>query len=297
MVRVLRACDETDVEVHVVPRFFELGVAPVGNDIEYVWGIPLLRLHRAALRSPLWRVKRPLDVVVAAALLVMTAPLFGLIGVCIRLTDRGPVFFRQTRVGQRGRLITIFKFRTLPMSDDSDHVWSVDGHAGMTRIGRFLRATSLDELPQLLNVLRGDMSLVGPRPERPTFVDKFAASYPHYRDRHRVPVGMTGWAQVNGLRGDTSIDERARFDNYYIEHWGLWRDFTILLCSILPVLCLSGRPVSGRSRIVNLPETEPHPLNATEATTPASATGTESFRSADPLFRTPGTKVAQDTPH
>jgi exopolysaccharide biosynthesis polyprenyl glycosylphosphotransferase len=193
-----------------------------------VWGIPLIRVKRAALRTRAWRVKRAFDLVVATAALVVAAPMFGLIALAVRLSSPGPVLFRQKRVGQGGQLVEVLKFRTLQVNDDSDKTWSVVTDVRVTPIGRVLRATSLDELPQLINVIRGDMSLVGPRPERPHFVSEFNERVARYDDRHRVPVGITGWAQVHGLRGDTSIEERARFDNRYIEHWSLWRDVVIL---------------------------------------------------------------------
>jgi exopolysaccharide biosynthesis polyprenyl glycosylphosphotransferase len=228
MVDVLRACELADVEVYVLPRFFELGVAAAGSGADDLWGIPLVRVKRAAVRTRAWRAKRSFDLALASAALALVAPLFVAIALAVRLSSRGPVFFRQKRVGQHGQLIEVLKFRTLQVNDDSDRTWSVVKDVRVTRVGRVLRATSLDELPQLINVLRGDMSLVGPRPERPHFVSEFNERVTRYDDRHRVPVGMTGWAQVHGLRGDTSIEERARFDNRYIEHWSLWQDVVIL---------------------------------------------------------------------
>ena len=230
IVEILRACRARRVEIHVVPRFFELGAdMATGPGSGQVWGIPVLPLPRSAPHRPMWAMKRVFDVMAAAVLLVATAPLFGAVALAVRLSSPGPVFFRQKRVGQEGKVIEIVKFRTLRMNESSDILWTPDIGTLVTPIGRFLRATSLDELPQLLNVLRGDMSLVGPRPERPYFVRKFGASVPQYAERHRVPVGITGLSQINGLRGDTSIEDRTRFDNFYIEHWSLWRDFTILV--------------------------------------------------------------------
>jgi exopolysaccharide biosynthesis polyprenyl glycosylphosphotransferase len=228
MVDVLRACHHADVEVHVLPRFFELGVAASGPDVDDVWGIPLVRVKRAALRTPSWRAKRVFDFVVASIALAVASPILAMAAVAVRLTGRGPVLFRQNRIGQKGRVFALLKFRTLDVNEDSDRMWSVASDARVTKVGKMLRATSLDELPQLINVLRGDMSLVGPRPERPHFVSEFNERVVHYDDRHRVPVGITGWSQVNGLRGDTSIEERARFDNRYIEHWSFWMDVVIL---------------------------------------------------------------------
>jgi lipopolysaccharide/colanic/teichoic acid biosynthesis glycosyltransferase len=147
----------------------------------------------------------------------------------VKLSSPGPVLFRQQRIGQHGEEISVAKFRTLEVNHDSDTRWSADDDPRVTTVGRILRATSLDELPQLWGVLRGRMSLVGPRPERPFFVERFGASIDGYGDRHRLPAGLTGWAQVHGLRGDTSIEERSRYDNQYIEHWSLWRDVVILI--------------------------------------------------------------------
>jgi len=229
MVTVLRACDNHRVSVHIVPRFFELGVAPRSPDTEHIWGIPLVRLRRAALRPAARRAKRIFDVVVATAALVLLAPLMAVTALVVRASGPGPVLFRQKRVGEGGKVVEVLKFRTMPVNDDSETTWNVEDDERVTRIGGFLRKTSIDELPQLINVLRGEMSIVGPRPERPFFVEQFDASIPRYTDRHRLPGGMTGWAQVNHLRGDTSIEERARFDNHYIEHWSLWRDLVIVV--------------------------------------------------------------------
>jgi exopolysaccharide biosynthesis polyprenyl glycosylphosphotransferase len=228
MVRVLRDCDRLPVDLYVVPRFFELGVAPAAWFIEDVWGIPLIRLRRPALRPGGRVAKRAFDLVVATLALVLGAPVLLAAALAVAWSSPGPVLFRQKRVGVDGRLFEVLKFRTLAVNDDSDTTWSVADDERLTRVGSFLRRTGLDELPQLLNVLRGEMSLVGPRPERPHFARQFDLEVPHYGARERVLSGITGWAQVHGLRGDTSIDHRARFDNQYIEHWSLWRDIVIL---------------------------------------------------------------------
>jgi exopolysaccharide biosynthesis polyprenyl glycosylphosphotransferase len=232
MVRIIRACDRLPVEVHVVPRFFELGVAPEGPWVDDLWGIPLMRLRRSALRTAAWRTKRVFDVVVASLMMALAAPVFALCALAVLFSGPGPIFFRQKRIGQRGEIFELLKFRTMPDNGESDTQWTVADDGRLTRVGRILRRTSLDELPQLINVLRGEMSLVGPRPERPYFVDQFRVAVPEYDDRHRVPAGMTGWAQVHGLRGDTSIPQRARFDNHYVEHWSLWRDLVIVVRTI-----------------------------------------------------------------
>jgi lipopolysaccharide/colanic/teichoic acid biosynthesis glycosyltransferase len=175
--------------------------------------------------------KRALDAAVAAVALLCLAPLLAGCALAVRLADGPGVIFRQERIGLHGRPFTLLKFRTLRPSDDRESAtrWTVAGDDRMSRAGRLLRRTSLDELPQLWNVLRGDMSLVGPRPERPYFVAQFSQTLPGYADRHRMPAGLTGLAQVHGLRGDTSIADRARFDNHYIDSWSLWQDVGILL--------------------------------------------------------------------
>ena len=241
MVGIIRACDRLPVEVHIIPRFFELGVGPSGPLVDDLWGIPLLRLQRSALRTAAWRTKRIFDLAFGSLFLVLSLPIFAACALGVRLSSPGPVFFRQKRIGQRGEIFELLKFRTMRENDDSDTTWNVGDDERRTRVGSILRKTSLDELPQLLNVIRGEMSLVGPRPERPFFVDRFRVAVPRYEDRHRVPAGITGWAQVHGLRGDTSIEERAVFDNHYVEHWSLWRDIVILFRTIGTVITGAGR--------------------------------------------------------
>jgi len=241
LVAVLRASAEARVEVHIVPRLFELGVTPSGPDADIVWGFPLQHARRAALRSPAWKTKRIMDIVVSMLGLILLLPVLGLAALAVRLTSPGPVLFRQQRLGQRGEVVEVYKFRSMRGSLDADTRWGKNVDDRITAIGKILRATAIDELPQLINVLKGDMSLVGPRPERPHFASQFDQQVFRYKDRLRVPVGLTGWAQVHGLRGDTSIDERARFDNYYIEHWSLWFDLVIVARTLTFVLKDLGR--------------------------------------------------------
>jgi exopolysaccharide biosynthesis polyprenyl glycosylphosphotransferase len=233
LVDVIRGCTGLDAEVYVVPRFFELNVAGGGGATEQVRGIPLLHLPRRALRSASWPAKRAVDAVVASLLLLLLSPVMLAVALGVRAGSPGPVLFRQRRVGVDGSHFELLKFRTMRLNDDSETTWSVRHDARVTRLGRWLRRSGLDELPQLINVLRGEMSLVGPRPERPYFVERFSAVIPGYRRRLRVPPGITGWAQVHGLRGDTSVPERVRFDNHYVENWSLWRDLAILLRTLL----------------------------------------------------------------
>jgi exopolysaccharide biosynthesis polyprenyl glycosylphosphotransferase len=228
LVRIIRRCENASVEMYVVPRFFELGLQGVPRDAEMVWGFPLVRLRRSSVRRAPRRAKRVFDSCVAAGLLALTAPLFGVLALGVKLSSPGPVFFRQRRIGMHGRVVEVLKFRSMRQNSDSDTQWSVNADSRVTGIGHFMRKTSLDELPQFWNVLRGDMSLVGPRPERPHFVQTFSKEVSGYGERHRVPVGLTGLAQINGLRGDTSIEDRVWFDNQYIENWSPVGDLSIL---------------------------------------------------------------------
>lgn len=232
IVSLIRTCDRLKCELFVVPRLFELHTT--SNEMDSVWGLPLVRLRRAPYRTQSWRVKRAFDIIVSGAALAALSPLMLIIALAVRL-DGGPgVLFKQERVGVDGRKFTLMKFRSMRPATDSESatMWNIAQDDRLGRLGRALRKSSLDELPQLINILRGDMSIVGPRPERPHFVEQFQETYPHYVARHRVPSGLTGWAQVHGLRGDTSIAERARFDNYYIENWSLWLDVKIIIRTV-----------------------------------------------------------------
>ncbi|WP_246042715.1 MULTISPECIES: exopolysaccharide biosynthesis polyprenyl glycosylphosphotransferase [Streptomyces] len=201
----------------------------VAQPADQLWGYAVQPLLPRPARQAERRVKRFIDAVLAAVALVAAAPVMGLCALAVRISDGPGVIFRQERVGLYGRPFTLLKFRTLRADEhESATRWTVAGDHRMSLVGSLLRKSSLDELPQLWNVVRGDMSLVGPRPERPFFVAKFAAVHPGYEARHRMPVGITGLAQINGLRGDTSIEDRARFDNHYIDTWSLWQDLWIL---------------------------------------------------------------------
>lgn len=178
--------------------------------------------------------KRSFDLVFAALVIILTAPLMALIAVAVRLTSRGPVFFVQERVGLNGRTFSMYKFRTMRVGEpsESETRWTVSNDPRRTKLGAFLRRTNLDELPQFFNVLTGDMSVVGPRPERPFFVRKFLTDVAQYNTRHYLKVGITGWAQVNGWRGDTSIPKRIECDLHYLQHWSLWFDLKIIFLTL-----------------------------------------------------------------
>jgi exopolysaccharide biosynthesis polyprenyl glycosylphosphotransferase len=229
MVGVMRDALATGASVWVVPRLFELGAS--GSSGDHLWGLPLSRLRPPARSRRSWVVKRTLDFALACAALILLAPVFAAIALAILIDSGRPVFLKQRRVGLDGKAFDVLKFRTMTVctNDVVDQEWKADEQR-ITRVGRFLRDSSLDELPQLVNVVRGEMSLVGPRPERPYFVSLFSELYPGYDSRHRLPAGITGWAQIHGLKGsETSIEERAAFDNYYIENWSLGEDFKIML--------------------------------------------------------------------
>jgi exopolysaccharide biosynthesis polyprenyl glycosylphosphotransferase len=224
----------------VVPRMFEL--YQDGPDIERLRSYPLVRLGTAPTSRPSWWVKRGLDVLLAAVALAVLWPVIAACALAVYLESGRPVLFRQERVGMDDRRFELYKVRSVRQGDvDSQSRWSVVGDARVGPVGRFIRRFSLDELPQLWNILRGDMSIVGPRPERPGFVREFSMIHELYWARHRVPTGLTGLAQVHGLRGDTSIADRSRYDNYYIANWSLWLDVKIVLLTVGELLCRRNR--------------------------------------------------------
>jgi lipopolysaccharide/colanic/teichoic acid biosynthesis glycosyltransferase len=230
----LRACRELGADVCVLPRLAELGMAVPTGCLDEVWGVPLIPLRRAGWLRPGRVAKRALDVGVAAAALAVTWPVLAAAAVAVRFRLPRPVLFRQVRVVGRGKLAEIVKLRTLGQHGDPDTSWTVPAQK-CGPLGRFLRITHIDELPQLVSVLRGDMSVVGPRPERPYFARQFSQDIPGYAGRQRMPAGMTGWAQVHRLNGDTSITDRARFDNAYVEYWSFWLDLVILARTVTSV--------------------------------------------------------------
>ncbi len=228
---ILRELEGLPIEVHIVPRFFELSSVPQGA-ADNLRGVPLVHLRRPASRLFARVSKRIFDVAVGSVLLALFAPLLLVAAVAVRLSSPGPVLFRQLRVGRRGEPFQMLKFRTMRVESDPQPSWTIEEHR-VTRVGRVLRRASIDELPQLINVLRGDMSLVGPRPELPHFVERFSESVPSYAHRLRVQGGMTGLAQVHGRSRDLdSIPERVRLDNTYIESLSLWGDILIIARTI-----------------------------------------------------------------
>jgi exopolysaccharide biosynthesis polyprenyl glycosylphosphotransferase len=241
---MIRRCRELGVEVVVVPRLFE----EVSNrvEVEHLGGVPLLRAATVDPRGWQFGIKYAIDRIVAAvALLGLAIPLL-VLAVAVRVSSSGPILFRQRRVGLDGREFDMLKFRSMrvaqPAADrefvpqDGVAPGGVEGVDRRTRVGEIMRRLSLDELPQLFNILRGDMAIVGPRPERTSFVRSFEQHVYRYGDRHRVKSGLTGWAQVQGLRGQTSLDDRVEWDNFYIENWSLWLDLKIMLMTVPALL-------------------------------------------------------------
>ncbi|HEY4428404.1 MAG TPA: sugar transferase [Solirubrobacteraceae bacterium] len=247
--RLIQLCQELGVDVSVVPRMFDTINHRVGYDT--VGGLPLMSFAAVDPDGLQFTLKHALDRVLALALLIVLSPILLCAAVAVRLSSPGPALFSQRRVGRDGKVFDFYKFRSMRMQHGDGDAGEedataldfllggdtapggVEGEDRRTAVGRFLRSTSLDELPQLLNVLRGEMSLVGPRPERPEFVELFRQDIVRYGDRHRVKSGITGWAQVHGLRGQTSLAERVEWDNYYIANWSLGLDLKILAMTLI----------------------------------------------------------------
>lgn len=243
MADAVRTAHKRGLAVWIVPRIFD--TIGVHSRIDHIGGLPLIAVAHTDPRGWQFVAKHVSDRVVATVGLVLISPLFLTLMLLVRLSSRGPIFFSQPRVGRDGRPFGCLKFRSMrPLrASDAEFTLSdgsapggVEGVDRRTPIGKVMRATSLDELPQLLNVIKGEMSLVGPRPERPEYVDLFNAQIARYGERHRVKAGITGWAQVHGLRGQTSIADRAEWDNFYIENWSIWLDFRILAMTFIAVL-------------------------------------------------------------
>ncbi len=225
---IMELLSRETVDVRLVPDFYQY--MTLCGSVEEFGGMPIINLQATPLMGWNLVTKRAFDLVVAGIAFILAAPVLLVLAVAIKLTSAGPVFFRQQRVGLDGRAFTMYKLRTMCIdAEQGGAAMTTPGDPRRTSLGAFLRHFSLDELPQLWNVLRGDMSLVGPRPEQPAFIDDFKREIPRYALRHKIRAGMTGWAQINGMRGRTSISKRIELDLYYIENWSLFLDFKILL--------------------------------------------------------------------
>jgi exopolysaccharide biosynthesis polyprenyl glycosylphosphotransferase len=229
---VILACEAQRAVVRIFPDMFQIIASEL--TIDNMDGLPLLTVRDVALRGWKLSVKRLMDVAGSGLGLVLLSPLLLLVALAIKLESKGSVFYTQERVGLDGKPFQIVKFRSMRADAEKGGAgWTTQDDPRRTRIGALLRKLNIDEFPQLINVLLGDMSLVGPRPERPMYVEQFKQVVPRYMERHKEKAGMTGWAQVNGLRGDTSIVERTKYDLYYIENWSLLFDAKILLRTFL----------------------------------------------------------------
>ena len=225
---IISRCERGQVGIKIFPDLFQIIATELS--IGDLGGLPLLTVRDVALRGWKLTLKRTVDLLGSAVGLVILSPILMLVALIIKLDSPGPVFYAQERMGLDANPFWCLKFRSMRTDAEKDGPgWTVESDPRVTRLGRLIRRLSIDELPQLINVFVGDMSLVGPRPERPVYVEQFRRSIPRYMDRHREKAGMTGWAQVNGLRGDTSIAERTKYDLWYIENWSLWLDFKIIL--------------------------------------------------------------------
>lgn len=233
MTQLVLLCEDKMVDFKIGADFY--GLMSRNVEVEYLSNVPLLGFRALPLDDPWNRcIKRSFDIIVTLLMLTVTAPAWILLAVLIKLDDGGPVLYRQQRMGRDMKVFDVLKFRTMRVNAEmeSGPVWAKADDQRRTRTGEFLRRWNLDELPQLLNVLRGDMSLVGPRPERPHFIEQFRDDIPRYMARHRIKSGLTGWAAVNGYRGNTSIIERTKYDLYYMENWSLIFDLEILFMTL-----------------------------------------------------------------
>ncbi len=236
LMEILQKLEGHNYEIFYVPDILDIFTTNVRST--EINGVPLLQLKSFNLSGWQGLLKRTFDITVATTALILLSPLMALIALLVKLSSEGPVFYKQQRITLGNREFTMLKFRTMYVDAEArtGPVWTQKGDPRVTPIGRILRRLSLDELPQLINVIKGDMSLVGPRPERRYFVEQFQKQIPHYAERHRVRCGMTGWAQVNGLRGQSPIEERTKYDLYYIQNWSLWFDIKIIILTVIAVI-------------------------------------------------------------
>ena len=233
---LLEAVGDEPVTIHVVPDLFRF--ASLRGGVEEFEGMPFIHLRDSPLHGWSQVTKRVFDLVFSATLLIGLAPVLLLLALGVKLTSRGPVFYRQERMGLDGQRFRMLKLRTMRVDAEAGTgpIWATEADPRRVPYGALLRRLSLDELPQFINVLRGEMSVVGPRPERPFFVEQFRRTVPGYMLRHKVKSGVTGWAQVNGLRGNTSLEKRIQYDLEYIERWSLWLDVKIIVLTVVRIV-------------------------------------------------------------
>lgn len=240
IINIIQICSDANISFKFISDVFSMVTTSASSNT--LAGLPIMELKTIALDGWGRIVKRLFDIVFSVVLLVILSPLFLLAAILVRISSPGPVIFKQKRVGRDGKVFNFYKFRSMYTDkcdfSDKGKKWTTakDEKSRITPIGRILRKSNIDEIPQFYNVLKGDMSFVGPRPELPTFVDKFQKDIPEYYRRHRVKSGLTGWAVVNGLKGDTSIEERVRYDIFYIENWSFWFDLKIIIKTVFLVI-------------------------------------------------------------
>jgi exopolysaccharide biosynthesis polyprenyl glycosylphosphotransferase len=245
--KIVGACEDAGIRVRIIPDYNRY--LPGRPSIEEFDGIPLLNIRKIPLDDPFCKfVKRAFDLLLSTIVLLVTAPLLICIAVGIKLTSPGPVLFRQVRIGMNNQPFEMLKFRSMRIADDttSETVWTTSDDPRKTKLGTFLRKTSLDELPQLFNVLNGKMSVIGPRPERPFFVEQFRDNIPRYMVKHQVKPGITGWAQVNG-RNSISWEEKFNHDVWYVDNRSLWLDIKILWMTFAKVFKREGISQEGQA--------------------------------------------------
>jgi putative colanic acid biosynthesis UDP-glucose lipid carrier transferase len=229
---VINVLEGTHAEIRYVPDIFEYQL--MHHSLSEVAGVPVVNISYSAIDGANKLVKTVEDYILTSVLLIFASPLMALIAIGVKMSSPGPVLYRQKRVGWNGKEFTMLKFRSMPVEAErkTGPIWASKKDNRATPFGAFLRKTSLDELPQLFNVLRGEMSLIGPRPERPVFVEQYKDEVPHYNKKHLVKAGLTGWAQVHGWRGNTCLHTRIEHDLYYIENWSLWLDIKIIVMTL-----------------------------------------------------------------
>lgn len=233
LAEIVDVCEKFGVHTKFIPDYNSL--VPSNPYTEDVLGLPVINIRYVPLNNAINQfVKRSTDILGALIGIILSSPIMLICAIAVKLTSEGPIIFKQERVGLHNKPFKMYKFRSMVVQKvtDEEHGWTTKDDARVTKVGKFLRKTSIDELPQLFNILLGEMSLVGPRPERPQFVDKFKEEIPRYMIKHQVRPGLTGWAQVNGLRGDTSIRKRIEFDLFYIENWTFSLDIKIMFMTV-----------------------------------------------------------------
>lgn len=231
--KILNKLTDTTVTVKFIPDFFSFDL--LHSRMTNIGGVPVISIYDTPLNSLTNQaIKRIEDIVLSSIIILLISPVLIALAIGVKISSPGPVLYKQNRVGWNGEIFTIYKFRSMPVDTDKQEIkWGAAKEKTNTKFGAFIRKTSLDELPQFFNTLKGDMSIVGPRPEIVEFVEEFRKQIPRYMQKHLVKAGITGWAQINGWRGDTSIDKRVQYDLYYIDNWSIWLDIKIIFLTIV----------------------------------------------------------------